>query len=122
MKPAKPEICRFEALLKITFGEQVPKHETIKHIEDLRARTKETLEHLIYIEKEINAHLKEDEGYFFTLLPVLLGKNIYKSTIEWANAAIKMIEEKKIKKKRTVANRQTGTREELLDVIEPIEE
>jgi hypothetical protein len=29
---------------------------------------------------------------------------------------------KKIKKKRTVANRQTGTREELLDVLEPIEE
>jgi DNA-binding PadR family transcriptional regulator len=97
MKPAKPEIFKFEALLKIAFGEQVPKHEIIKHIEELRARTAEKLENLICIEKEVNAHLNEDEGYFFGILPVLLGINIYKSSIEWADAAIKMIEERKQK-------------------------
>ncbi len=97
MKPAKPEIFRLEALLKIAFGEQVPKHVIIKHIEELRARTAEKLENLIFLEKEVNAHLSDDEGYFFGLLPVLLGINIYRSSIEWADAATKMIEERKQK-------------------------
>jgi len=90
-KPAKPETFKFEALLKIAFGEQVPKEEIIKHIEKLKARNEGQLENALSIEKEMKAHLNESKRYFFALLTFDLGKKIHKTAIEWADAAIEKI-------------------------------
>ena len=92
-EPAKPETFKFEALLKIAFGDQVIKDEIIKHIEELKARTIVQLESILSIEKEMKAHLNENERSFFGLLTLSLGKNIHRSAIEWADGAIKLIEE-----------------------------
>ena len=84
-EPAKPETFKFEALLKIAFGDQVIKDEIIKHIEELKARTIVQLESILSIEKEMKAHLNESERSFFGLLTLSLGKNIHRSAIEWAD-------------------------------------
>jgi len=92
-KPAKPETFKFEVLLKIAFGDQVPKDEIIKHIEELKARNTAKLENILSVEKEMKAHLNEDERSFFGLLTLLLGKNLYIAANEWAGTAKKIIKE-----------------------------
>jgi hypothetical protein len=95
-EPAKPETFKFEALLKIGFGDQVPKDEIIKHIQELKTRTIAQLEIILSIEKETKTHLNES-GAFFGLHTLSLGKNLHRSAIEWADDAIKLIEEHKQK-------------------------
>jgi hypothetical protein len=37
--------------------------------------------------------LDESDRYFYGLLTTLLGKNLHKASVEWANNAIELIEE-----------------------------
>jgi len=97
LKPAKPDKVKIETLLKVAFGEHLPKEEIIKHIQELKNRSISRLEHTSSIEKEVRKQLSKNESYFFPLLTVLLGKNLEQAAIEWANTAIKMIEEYKKK-------------------------
>jgi DNA-binding PadR family transcriptional regulator len=94
---AKPETFKFEVLLKIAFGDQSSEDEIIKHIEELKARTIKQLENILSIEKEMKTHLNESERSFFSILTISLGKNLHRSAIEWADSAIKLIEEHKQK-------------------------
>ena len=94
---AKPETFKFEVLLKIAFGDQASDDEIIKHIKELKARTITQLENIVAVEKEMKTHLNESERAFFSLLTLSLGKNLHRSAIEWADCAIKLIEEHKLK-------------------------
>jgi len=93
LKPAEPESVRIEALLKVAFGEHVPKNAIIKHIEEFKIRNVSKLEKAILLEKELKTQLKKNEKYFYSLLTVLLGKNMHKASIEWADNAMKLISE-----------------------------
>jgi len=94
-EPAKPETFRFEALLKIAFGDQASKDRIIKHIEELKARNNLQLENILSIEKEMKTRLSENERAFFALLTLSLGENLHRSAVEWADTAIKLIEQHK---------------------------
>ena len=94
IKPAEPEKAKIETLLKIAFGEQLPKREIIKHIEEFKARSVLRLEKALSFENEMKAQLNENGRNFFVLLTILLGKNLEKAGIEWADAAIKLLNEK----------------------------
>ena len=92
-RPAKPETFKFEVLLKISFGDQVSKDETIKHIEELKARNIAQLENILSIEKEMKTHLNENERFFFGLLALSLGKSLHIAANEWADTALTEIKE-----------------------------
>ena len=93
LKPAEPESVKIEALLKVAFGEHVPEKAIIKHIEEFKIRNVSNLEKAILLEKELKTQLKKNEKYFYSLLTVLLGKNLHKASIEWADNAMKIIYE-----------------------------
>ena len=95
LKPAKSETFKSEALLKVAFGEQLSKNKIIEHITDLKARSTARLEKALVIEQEIISQLDENDRGFFLLLPVLLGKNVEKAAIQWADTVLKMINEHK---------------------------
>jgi len=90
-KPAKPETFKFEALLKIAFGEQVPKEQIIKHVEEIKARHVSQLENAYAIEKEMKAHLNQNERNFFGLLTLELGIKLHNTAVEWADTTITKI-------------------------------
>jgi DNA-binding PadR family transcriptional regulator len=90
--PAKPETFKCEVLLKIAFGEQVPKEEIIKHFKELKKRYVAQLENLLMVEKDMKANLNDIERRFFALLTLELGKSLHRTTIEWADKAIKTME------------------------------
>jgi DNA-binding PadR family transcriptional regulator len=95
LESAEPESVKIETLLKVAFGEHLPKDEIIKHINEFKARNISRLENASNIEKEIKAQLKKNEKYFFPLLTVLLGKSLHEASIEWADTAIALIEKHK---------------------------
>ena len=97
LNPAEHEKFKIESLLKVGFGEQIPKSKVICHIEEFKARNISALENALSFEKELKANLNENDRYFFVLLTILLGKNLHKAVIEWADTAIKLIEEHKPK-------------------------
>ncbi len=71
---AKPPTFKFEALLKIAFGDQASKDQIIKHIEELKAMSTAQLENILSVEKEMKADLKGSERAFFALLTFSLGR------------------------------------------------
>jgi len=87
-------------LVKVTFGEQIPKSKVISHIKKFKARHNSALKNALSFEKEFKENLDKSERYFFLLLTALLGKNFHKAAIEWADNAIELIEEKMEKEKR----------------------
>jgi DNA-binding PadR family transcriptional regulator len=91
--PAEPEKFKIELLLKVAFGEQIPTSRVISHIEESKARHISALKNALTFEKEFRANLDKSNRYFFALLTTLLGKNLHKAAIEWADSAIKQIEE-----------------------------
>ena len=98
--PAEPEKFKIELLLKVAFGEQIPKSKVISHIEESKARHISALKNALSFEKEFKANLDKSDRYFFALLTTLLGKNLHKAAIEWADSAIKLIEEHTEEEKR----------------------
>ena len=94
---AKPPTFKFEALLKIAFGDQASKDQLIKHIEELKAMNTEQLENILSVKKEMKADLKESERAFFEQLTFSLGENLLRAANEWADTATKLIEQHKQK-------------------------
>ena len=92
---AKPPTFKFEALLKIAFGDHASKDQLIKHIEELKAMSTVQLENILSVEKEVKADLKGSERAFFALLTFSLGEDLLKAANEWADTAIKLIEKHK---------------------------
>jgi DNA-binding PadR family transcriptional regulator len=93
MKPAKPEKMKIETLLKVGFGEQMPKSKVISHIQYSKARHVSALENALIFEKELKVNPNRNERDFFVSLTILLGKKFHEAAIEWADTAIKQIEE-----------------------------
>lgn len=93
MKSAEPAKIKNETLLKVGFGEQIPKTEVISHIQESKARNVTALENAIVFEKELKANPNKSERDFFVMLTISLGKKLHEASIEWADSAIKKIEE-----------------------------
>ena len=80
-------------MLKVVFYEQIPKSKVISHIEESKARHISALKNALSFEKDFKSNLDKSDRYFFALLATLLGKNLHKAAIEWADSAIKLIKE-----------------------------
>ena len=93
MKAAEHLKMKNETLLKVGFGEQIPKSKVISHIQESKARNVTALEKALVFEKELKANPKKSERDFFILLTILLGKKLLETSIEWADTAIQLIKE-----------------------------
>jgi DNA-binding PadR family transcriptional regulator len=101
LTPAEHDKHKIEVLLKVTFGEQIPKSKVISHIEEFRTRHISALKKALSFEKEFKSNLDKSGKYFFFSLATLLGKNLHKAAVEWADNAIRLIEEHIKEEKRS---------------------
>jgi DNA-binding PadR family transcriptional regulator len=100
MKPAEPTKMKNETLLKVGFGEQISKDKVISHIQESKAINVTALENALVFEKELKANPNKSERDFFVSLTILLGKKLHEAVIEWADMAIKEMEDHMEKQKR----------------------
>jgi DNA-binding PadR family transcriptional regulator len=95
LTPAEHGKFKIEVLLKVAFGEQIPKFAVISHIEEFKTRNISALQRANSFEKEFRENMNKGDRYFFGLLTTLLGKSLHRASVEWADAAIKLIESRK---------------------------
>jgi DNA-binding PadR family transcriptional regulator len=92
-KPAKKEVHRYEFLLKLIFGNQTTPELNFKHIEEFRARNTKIYQTMTLFEESLKPILNQNESHYHVLLTILLGKSIAKASVEWADNALKMLQE-----------------------------
>ena len=93
-KPAKKEMPRYEILLRLYFGSQTTTDTNIKQIADFKARNTQNLETMKLFEENLKSVMDKSEDHFYMLLTVLLGKAMFQSSVEWADTALKMLEQR----------------------------
>jgi len=94
-EPAHPEVNRYEMLLKLMFGEHSNLETNSKHVQAFKIRNTCLYETMSQFERSLDAMPTQTEEAFYVRLAVLLGKNISKASLEWADKALQMIEEHK---------------------------
>lgn len=92
-KPAKKEIHKYEFLLKLIFGDQAYPELTQKHIEEFKVRNQKLHQTMTAFEENIKPIINQSESHFYVFLTILLGKSISKASVEWADNALKMLQE-----------------------------
>jgi PadR family transcriptional regulator AphA len=92
--PPRPEINRYEMLLKLIFGDQASKETNTKHIQEFRARNTKLLEVMKQFGKNLDSLPEQTEEAFYVRLTVLLGKKISSASIEWAEIALQLLQER----------------------------
>ena len=92
-KPAKKEVHKYEFLLKLIFGDQTTPEINRKHIEEFKARNQKILQTMTLFEESLKPSLNQSESHYHVLLTILLGKKVSKASVEWADSALKMLQE-----------------------------
>lgn len=90
-EPAHPEVNRYEMLLKLIFGEHMNLETNTKHVQDFKKRNTCLYETMSQFERNLDAMPIKTEEAFYVRLAVLLGKNMSKASLEWADTALKML-------------------------------
>jgi len=83
-------------LLKLMFGEHTNPEINGKHVQDFKKRNTQLFETMCQFERNLDAMPIQTEETFYVRLAVLLGKNMSKASMDWADKALQMIDEHKV--------------------------
>lgn len=93
--PEQKEYTKYEILLKLFFGNLVPMEDSTKRIDAFRVRHVENLKVIEMFKANLERVLGEEQDHLFYYITVLFGERIYKAYLEWADEALKLLEEAK---------------------------
>lgn len=93
MTVAEKEYVKYEILLKLFFGSIVPPEQNIKLISEFKNRNMQILNILQKYKEELSKVLHSDSDHLYYYLTVLFGEKIQKAYSDWADEAIKLLEE-----------------------------
>lgn len=92
-QPVQKEYVKYEILLKVFFGGQLPPADTLARIAEFKARSQQNLALLEMYDKNLQQVMDEDEDHLYFALTVLFGKYIYQAYTAWSQEAEKRIQE-----------------------------
>ena len=90
--PVGEQHVRYEILLKLFFGSLLPAEENIKKIEEFLETNRTYLETMQGFKTCLSEALKESDDHLYYLLTIMLGEKIYKAHMEWADEAVKLLQ------------------------------
>jgi PadR family transcriptional regulator AphA len=97
--PAEEQPIRNEFLLKLFFGQRIPRAALEQKLREERRRTAAYLEELEVLEKRISGNYRENEGLPYWLMTLDFGKAFARMMREWCDECLRKlksnIEEKK---------------------------
>lgn len=91
--PEQREYTKYEILLKLFFGSLVPVEESTKRIDAFKARHTENLKMIEMFKGNLQRVMGEDQDHLFFYITVLFGERIYNAYLEWADEALKLLQE-----------------------------
>lgn len=93
-EPVLKEESRFEILVKLFFAGAGEKKDIIENLQDFKKRYQEQLARLEYLNQNLESVLEEDDDHRYFYLTAQYGLKMYKTNIDWADYAIKYLNEK----------------------------
>lgn len=91
--PVEKEPVRYEILLRLFFGSQLPVGDSIKRIEEFGSRHRAHYETMLQYKKELEDLLPQGGDHFFIYLTVLFGEKVYRAYLDWVEEAKGMLED-----------------------------
>lgn len=88
------EYTKYEILLKLFFGSLATLEDNTNRIETFKSRQIEKLEMMKLYKENLGRVLDKDEDHIFYYLTVMFGEKIYRAYIEWADEAVRLLENK----------------------------
>lgn len=85
--PVEKERVRYEILLRLFFGSQLPVEDSMKRIEEFGSKHRADYETLLQYKKELEGILSQSEDHLFIYLTVLFGEKVYRAYLDWAEEA-----------------------------------
>lgn len=93
--PEQKEYIKYEILLKLFFGSLVSIEDSTKRIGEFQRRHQENLKLQEAFKANLEAAMGHNKDHLFYYITVLFGERIYKAYLEWADEAVKLLEEAK---------------------------
>lgn len=100
--PEQREYTKYEILLKLFFGSLVPLEDSTKRIDDFKARHSGNLKMIEMFKANLERVLGEEQDHLFFYITVLFGERIYQAYLEWADEALRLLEEAKQQAPKTI--------------------
>lgn len=97
--PAQKEYVKYEILLKVFFGGELPPAETLAKIAAFKERSAANLALLEGYERNLQQVIAEDDDHLYFSLTVLFGEFVDRAYVAWAEEAGKRIQDHFEKKK-----------------------
>lgn len=91
--PVEKESVRYEILLRLFFGKQLPLEENIKRIDEFKSRNQASYETMLQFKKELSGILSQSEDHLYIYLTVLFGEKVYKAYLDWVEEATGILEQ-----------------------------
>ncbi|WP_040949779.1 PadR family transcriptional regulator [Gorillibacterium massiliense] len=89
--PEQKEYTKYEILLKLFFGQLVPREDSAKRIDAFKARHTENLKMIEMFKGNLERVLGKEQDHLFFYITVLFGERIYKAYLDWADEALKLL-------------------------------
>ena len=93
--PAAKENVRYEILLKLFFGGLNPPEVNINNIRQFQSRNQTNLNALEQFDGELRSIIHASPDHLYYWLTVLFGKYVYQAYLQWADEALKLLENSK---------------------------
>ena len=91
MHPEEKEYLKYEILLKLFFGSNIPQENTLKMIENFKNRSADNLNRMQGFKANLEGVIKQSDDHLYFYLTVLFGEHIYKAYTEWADEAKELL-------------------------------
>jgi DNA-binding PadR family transcriptional regulator len=91
--PEVNDTVRYEILLKLFFGNLVSAEDNVDRIVKFQSEQEDKLEMISQFKKNLLAVLPENQDHLYYYLTVLFGEKIYKAYLEWAQEALRLLDE-----------------------------
>jgi DNA-binding PadR family transcriptional regulator len=90
---SEKEYVKYEILLKLFFGNMLSVQDNIKKIMEFRTRNQEKLKMMELFSENLEKVLADNRDHYYYYLTVLFGKYTYKAYLDWADEAVKILED-----------------------------
>ena len=91
--PEHKENVKYEILLKIFFGNLLPREDTLNRIEAFKKSHLVKNQLMTAYKENLESVLSNDDDHLYFYLTVLFGEHIYQAYLDWADEAIALLKE-----------------------------
>jgi DNA-binding PadR family transcriptional regulator len=91
--PEHKENVKYEILLKIFFGNLLPREDTVNRIEAFKKSHLAISQQMTAYKKSLEGVLSQDDDHLYFYLTVLFGEHVYQAYLDWADEAMALLKE-----------------------------